>query len=201
MKKFKGDVKTIAEILIVILIYFGIASYDAPFISYLAIGLCILFWTYGLLEKYQYIKGKSSYILIPTNRDDYSKLTSCVLGVLIVVGCIVYSIFVSQSFTYFMALAIAAGLLIFINGIFDLPKARVEIKKGKFIILGANEKLNQSEVSEIEISNERINFKHNSGRNIFVDDLKLDKDSAQQVIQYIKADVANKHIALHNQVR
>lgn len=201
MKKFKGDVKTIAEILIVLLIYFGISSYESPFVSYVAIGLCIIFWTYGLLEKYQYRKGKSSYILIPSDRDDYSKLTSCVLGGFIVVGCVVYSIFVSQSFSYFMALAIVAGLLVFLNGIFDLPKARLEIKKAKFVILGIKEKLDQAEISEIEISNERINFKHNSGRNIFVDYLKLDKDSAKQVIQYIKADVSNKHIVIHNQVR
>jgi|GEM_PF-5705104 len=201
MKKFKGDVKTIAEILIVILIYFGITSYDAPFVSYLAIGLCIIFWTYGLLEKYQYRKGKSNYILIPTNRDDYFKLTSCVLGVLIVVGCIVYSIFVSRSFNYFMALSIVAGLLVFINGVFDLPRARIEIKKKQFVIFGTKEKLNQSEVSEIEITNERLNFKQHSGKNILVDDLKLDKDSVKEVIQYIKDDVANKHIAIHNQVR
>jgi hypothetical protein len=200
MKKFKGDVKTIAEILIVILIYFGIASFDAPFISYLAIGLCVIAWTYGLLEKYQYRKGKSSYILIPTNRDDYSKLTSCVLGVLIVVGCIVYSVFISKSFNYFMALSIIAGLLIFFNGLFDLPKARVEIKKNQFAILGKG-KLHQADVSEIEITNERLNFKHNSGQNLFVDDLKLDKDSVKKVIQYIKADAANKHIAIHNHVR
>ncbi len=199
MKNYKDDIKTILEVLTFALIYMSISTIDNPIVSYLFLGLWVTYWTYNLYSKFQYRKGKADYILFPTQNDQYSKTTSITLGLIIFalsIGAIVWT----KSFNQYGIIGITIGLLVFLNGLLDLPKGIMKIETNELSISGLKSKIDTRQLKEINIYKERMLFTNIYDEIQRVDNLAIDPDSAQLIDRYISEKKNNIDLRTINNV-
>jgi hypothetical protein len=199
MKKYKDDIKTIIEVLAFVLIFTSIATINNPLISYFCLGLWIILWTFNLYSKIQYRKGKVDYILFSTQNDQYSKTTSITLGLLILVLSIVGIIW-TKALNHYAIIGIIIGLLVFFNGIFDLPKGRIKIEGNTISISGLTTTIDQRQLKEIKISTERIILTNINAEIQRVDNLDIDPESAKLIDRYISGNKSNIDLSIINTV-
>jgi hypothetical protein len=162
----------------------SISTIDNPIISITFLVLWISYLLYNLYSKFQYRKGKVNYILFPTVNDQYSKLTSIILGLLICVLSIT-GIFWTDEFKLYGAVGILVGLLMFCNGIFDLPKGILKIEGNEMSIAGADGKIDIRQVKELNIYNDRIIVTNIYNESQRLGNLEIDVVSAQLINNYI----------------
>lgn len=183
MKKYKDDIKKIIEVLTFGLIYVSIMTIDNPIVSYLFLGLWVVFWTYNLYTKIQYRKGKSGYIRFPTQNDQYSKTTSITLG-LIVFALSIAGIVWTKTFNHYGLIGVTIGLLVFFNGIFDLPKGMMKVETNVLSISGLKNKIDIRQLKEINIYKERMLLTNIHDEIQRVDHLAIDPVSSKLIDSY-----------------
>lgn len=177
----------------------GLMTISNPIVSYIFLGLWIVFWTYNLYVKIQFKNRKSDYILFPTQNDQYSKMTSITLGVAaftLTIAGIVWT----KSFNHFGLIGITIGLLVFFNGIFDLPKGMMKVETNELSISGLKNKIDIRQLKEIKIYKERmilINIYDEIQR---VNNLAINPYSAQLIDNYISENKNNIDLKTTNNV-
>lgn len=184
MKKYKNDLKTILEVLLFLVIYFSFSALKSPIITIAVFGLAIVYWSYNLYTKLQYRKGNADYMLIPTVNDQYSKITSIVLG-LAACALSISAIVWKHEYRIYGSIGIAVGLLILLNGIFDLPKGRLKIDGNILTLTGIDEKVDIRQLSEINIYSNKLVITNMYSESQRLDNLNLDAVSAQRIENYI----------------
>lgn len=121
MKKYKEDIKLIFQVLGLIAIYLFITLVKKPIPAYSLLGILVIYLLYDLYSKVRYKNGKKSIVFFPTTKDKRSKITAQIVGLTISLFFLIYLIWAKA--LYPLALVcIVAGLFIFMDGIFDLPK-------------------------------------------------------------------------------
>jgi hypothetical protein len=162
----------------------SISTINNPFVSYLFLGLWIVYWTYKLYSKFQYRNGKADYILFPTQNDQYFKTTSIILGLFIFTFSIVASVW-TKSFNHYEIIGITIGLLVFLNGLFDLPKGMMKVQANELNISGLKNKIDIRQLREIIIYKDRMLLTNIYNEIQRVDNLDLDADTAKLIDRYI----------------
>ena len=148
------------------------------------LGLWIGYLIYNLYSKFQYRKGNANYILFPTVNDQYSKVTSVILGLIVCVLSVVAIVW-TDNFRHYAALGILVGMLVFCNGIFDLPKGMLKIEGNEMNIAGLDGKIDIRQVKELNIYNDRIVITNIYNENQRLGNLEIDVVSAQRIDNYI----------------
>jgi hypothetical protein len=184
MRKYKDDIKTILQVLMVGIIYLTIPTIDNPILLILFLGLWIGNLIYNLYSKFQYRKGNANYILFLTVNDQHSKINSLILG-LFICALSVVAIVCTDDFWLYGAVGILVGVLVFCNGIFDLPKGMLKIDGNEMNIAGLDGKIDIRQVKEVNIYNDRIVVTNIHNENQWLRNLEIDKASAEQIDQYI----------------
>lgn len=184
MKRYKVDIKTIVEVLTFILIFLSISSIDNLILSYCMFGLWIVYWSYNFYSKIQYRKGKADYILFPTQNDQYYKATSISLGLIVLIITIVASLW-TKTFNHNFIIGLVSGLLVFLNGIFDLPKGKMIVQGNSISVSGLQAEIDQRQLKEISISTDRLLLTNVNGEIQRVDNLIIDLKSAELINKYI----------------
>jgi Ca2+/Na+ antiporter len=184
MRKYKDDIKTILQVLMFGIIYLSISTIDNPIVSIIFLGLWIGYLIYNLYSKFQYRKGNANYILFPTVNDQYSKITSVILGLIVCLLSVVAIVW-TDDFRLYGALGILVGVLVFFNGIFDLPKGMLKIEGNVMNIAGIDGKIDIRQVKELNIYNDRIVVTNIYNENQRLGNLEIDVISAQYIDNYI----------------
>jgi len=199
MAEHKYDIKTIIEVLTFGLIYMSISTIDNPIVSFMFLGLWIAYWTHNLYSKFHYRKGKADYIRFPTQNDQYSKTTSITLGLVIFVLSITAIVW-HNSFNYYAVIGITIGLLMFLNGLFDLPKGMMKVDANELSITGLKNKIDIRQLKEIKIYKERMILTNVYDEIQRIDNLAIDTDSAQLIDRYISELKNNNVLTTKNNV-
>jgi hypothetical protein len=199
MKKYKDDIKTIIEVLTFGLIYLVISTIQIPILSYLSLGIWICFLAYNLYFKIEYRKGKSTHVLFPTQNDQYSKTTSITLGLIVFVLSII-DILWTKIFYGYAIIGLPLGLIIFLNGIFDLPKGKIKIEGNTITISGLKTIFDQRQLKEINILKEHIILTSIYNEKQRVNNLTIDTKSAELIKNYILDNKNNNELTIINSV-
>jgi hypothetical protein len=199
MAKHKYEIKTIIEVLTFGLIFISISTIDNPIVSLIFLGLWIAYLTYNLYSKFQYRLGKVEYIRFPTQNDQYSKTTSITLGLTIIVLSLI-ALFWQKSFNYIGIIGITIGLLVFLNGLFDLPKGMMKVDANELSITGLKNKIDIRQLKEIKIYKERLILTNVYDEIERIDNLAIDTDSAQLIDRYISELKNNNVLTTKNNV-
>ena len=184
MTKYKGDIKTIIEILTFGLIYLSISTLESPVLSYTFLGLWMAYLIYNLYSKFKYRLGKADYIRFPTQNDLFHKTTSIILGLTIIILSII-AIFWQKPFNYFGIIGITIGFLVFLNGLFDLPKGMIKVDANELSISGLKNKVDIRQLKEIQIYKEKLLLANIYNEIQRIDNLAIDQDSAKIICRYI----------------
>lgn len=199
MKKYKDDIKTIFEVLTFGLVYMSISTINNPIVSFMFLGLWIVYWIYSLYSKMQYRKGKADYILFPTQNDNYYTTSSITLGLIVFTGSIA-GIAWTEYFDDYGVIGITIGLLVFLNGLFDLPKGMMKVESNELSISGLNNKIDIRQLKEISIYKERLLLTNIYSEIQRVGNLDIDTESAKQIDRYISENNNNIDLKIFNNV-
>lgn len=199
MKKYKDDIKTIFEVLTFGLVYMSISTINNPIVSFMFLGLWIVYWIYSLYSKMQYRKGKADYILFPTQNDNYYTTSSITLGLIVFTGSIAGIVW-TEYFDDYGVIGITIGLLVFLNGLFDLPKGMMKVESNELSISGLNNKIDIRQLKEISIYKERLLLTNIYSEIQRVGNLDIDTESAKQIDRYISENHNNIDLKIFNNV-
>ena|SRR5690606_29265326 len=199
MRKYKDDIKTILQVLMFGIIYLSISTIDNPIVSIIFLGLWIGYLIYNLYSKFQYRNGNANYILFPTVNDQYSKITSVILGLIVCVLSVVAIVW-TDDFRLYGALGILVGVLVFLNGVLDLPKGMLKIEGNVMNIAGIDGKIDIRQVKELNIYNDRIVVTNIYNENQRLGNLEIDVVSAQYIDNYILNNKKENDLKIINNV-
>ena len=197
MKNYKDDLKTIFQVLTYILIYMSFVTMDNPVLSYTFIGIFIVFIAYELYSKMQYRKGKANYVLFPTLNDLYSKMTSITIGLMAITASIIAVIW-TNTFNHYCVIGLCVGLLIFLNGIFDLPNGLIKIRDNSLKITGLKTNVDQRQLKEIKIFKEKILLTNVYDELIRIDNFNINPESAKLIELYLTKNKTNDELKIIN---
>lgn len=200
MKNHKNDFAIIFNVLAYFLICVIFSTIDNPILHFVLSGLWITYLSYNLYYKFQYRKGKSDYIVFPTQNDQYSKITSITLGPAIFILS-VSAIAWAKSDDNYAIIGVMIGLLIFLNGLFDLQKGFMKIKSNFLIISGVKNNLDIRLLREIKIDKERIILTNIYDETSRVENLAISPDSAELIERYISERKNHIELTIVNNVR
>lgn len=196
MKKYTNDLKTMVEVIIFALLWFIGTTLDSPIVTIISFLFFIFYLLYQLYEQYCYRKGRVYYVLYPTKKDCYSKITLLILGSILLVSSIV--IVVTKNCNQYAIISFVFGLLLFLNGLFDLPKGKLIICDSTLIISGINEQINLQNLKEINIFKDRILLSDDNDSVKRVDNVALDFVSSKVLEKYILENTQNFDLKVIN---
>ena len=184
MKRFKEDIKTIIELITFGLVYLSVLTIDNPVLCYIFLGIWVVYWGANVYSKIQYRKGNAEYLLVPTINDEYSKMTSIILGIILITLGSIFAFWMPNIFQLNLIMFIV-GILLFINGILDLPKGRIE-SDGKILsITGLKEKIEIKNIETLEIITNKIIITDNINKVTRIDNFNLDLNYAERIRGYL----------------
>ncbi|HTD98841.1 MAG TPA: hypothetical protein VK668_06120 [Mucilaginibacter sp.] len=201
MNQRKSNIRTIFEVLTYLLIYFSISFIDNPLISIFSLGLWVAFWIYNLYKKVQYRNGiKLNIVIFPTLNDDYSKMTSITLGIMIIAGSLI-GYFAFSILILYCIIGSTVGIIIFLNGVLDLPKGWIIIENNLFRINSIEEEIDLKLLKEIIVKNDQITLTNQLGEHKNVNLLNLDSASGENIKRYITERLNHNTISIINNVQ
>lgn len=199
MRKLKDDLKTIIEIITFGTLYLSFSNIDNPILSYIFLSLWTAYWMWNIYLKIQYRKGKESYLLVPTVNDDYSKMTSITLGAILVFLTSILAFWKPEIFGYNIIMFVV-GMILFINGILDLPKGKIEIDGNILSITGLIDKINVEDIQSLEIMTNKIILVNNTSKITRLDNFNIDAKVANTIEKYLATNAINKDFVIKNNV-
>lgn len=199
MKKYREDIKTMGEVVFFILIYLSLATFHNPVYSYLTVTIYSIYWSTNFYSKIHYRKGKADYILFPTKNDEYSRMTSIMIGSMVIIAAMTFLIW-KKSFSHYTIIGFSAGILVLLNGIMDLPKGKLLIKNNTVLFSGLKESIAQDLLKEIQISNEQIRIKTTDDKTWQINNLQIDSQSARLIASYLDQRITHTKFKLLNQI-
>ncbi|CAM4006352.1 hypothetical protein FLBR109950_12760 [Flavobacterium branchiophilum] len=119
-----------------------------------------------------------------------------ILGSILLVSSIV--IVVTKNSHQYAIISFVFGLLLFLNGLFDLPKGKLIICDSTLIISGINEKINLQNLKEINIFKDRILLSDDNDSVKRVDNVALDFVSSKVMEKYILENTQNFDLKVIN---
>jgi len=184
MDKYKDDIKTIFQVFMFGIIYLSISSIDNPIVSILLSCLWIGYLIYNLYSKFQYRKGNANYIRIPTVNDNFYKISSLIFGLIICILSITAIVW-SDNLWIYGVVGFVVGLLIFCNGIFDLPKGILKMEGSEMNIVGIAETFDFRQIKELNIYKDRIVVTNINNQNKKLGNLDINLVAAEHIEKYI----------------
>lgn len=112
------------------------------------------------------------------------KISSLTLGVIICVLSIL-SLVGTNDFKLYGAVGFLVGVLIFCNGLFELPKGMLKIEGNEMYIVGLDRKMDIRQIKELKIYNDRMELINANNDKHRLEYLKINLVSAEQIEKYI----------------
>ncbi|ATL46733.1 hypothetical protein COR50_05845 [Chitinophaga caeni] len=200
MRKYREDIKLIIRVLIYGAIYFIISKIDNPSFIYFTLALWIIYGLKTLYHKIQYRKGYADYILIPTRNDDFFRIASLTLGAIIFFISI-YILIITSPLMNYAVIGIFLGLLIFFNGILDLPKGKMHIKENILKLYGLKDPIDIKHLTKIKIANASILLLHNNEGSIQAVNFNINQVNAELINKYIFDNMVNAELVVVNDIK
>lgn len=195
MKKYKDDLKSIIEVLTYLLVIMSIGTIHNPIISFISLGIGIVVWVYNLYTKIKYRNGNCNYIHFPTKNDSYSKTTSLTLGIIVLALSVALFIW-GKSISNYGIIGFTIGLLVFLNGLFDLPQGRMQIENNELKISELESKLDIRQIKEIILRKDQLILLNRYDEKQRINNLEIDAASATQIEDYIIKHTKNSDLKL-----
>ena len=153
-------------------------------------------WSINIYDKLKYRRDKKpNEIRLPTQNDAYSKMTSLSLGIMLIIGSIVWLLLMTD-FTFMPILGLLGGGLILINGLIDLPKGLLKIENFNIKLFGIKKGILISEIKLIEMLNDKLTIYDNQNYKITIDKLELNEEWFEKTEDFFKNNLDMEQIEI-----
>lgn len=185
MKKLDRNLRTIIEMIFLILLYFSFTTFKNQLFSFSILIIWGLIYLKNLNSNLLYKKGKVDYVLIPHRNDNFFKITFLVLGGFLFLLSIISIVFLDL-ISYFPFMLLIISFLIFMNGIFYLPKEKLIVSDNYLIISGLSDRFQIRSLKEINVYSSKILIVNNLNEKFKIDNLEIDSFSYGLIYSYLK---------------
>lgn len=134
-------------------------------------------------------------IRFSTKNDSFQKTSSLFFGVLLMVGPAIW-IYKVNSTDFASFAAIFFGFLLLANGLFFLPKGKLQIKNSKILIPSIKEEIELSQIKLISIKKEKLQFITLEDQATKLNQLELDKEQQTQIFDFLSEKLNGYEIEL-----
>jgi len=125
-------------------------------------------------------------LLFPTYNDNYSRMTSISIGILLSIGSCLF--FLNDSATTIgLFIGIAVGILLILNGILDLPKGQIKFEKQHLFITGLEQNVDIRSLKLVEIRKDSIVLTNVYNEAKVLSNFNINPTIAQTISDYIRA--------------
>lgn len=200
MQKFYKNVKVIGAVLLFGIMYLIMSKIDHPVTFFAFLIFIITYLSFNLYSKFRYRNREVNYILFPTKNDQYSKLSSIILGIIIFIFSVVIIIW-NQDLKYYEIIGVLTSLLIFLNGICDLPKGKILILDNRlklFDLNGIFKNIDLNHIKSIDIYDEKILITEVNDISHSLNNLDIDIPSSKRIENYIIKNTPHCNLLIMN---
>ena len=177
-------------------LYVSISMIDNPVVSIISGGFWLFIWTFNIYDKIKYRNQKYlDQIRFPTQNDLYHKTTSLSLGSMLTIGMIIW-ISIMRELTFIPIIGLIAGLLIFINGIIDVPKGQLKLENSKLKSIGLKEEIELSEIESINIDRNQITIRKEKNSKINLDKLELNEKWTSKIAEFLNKKLNTEEVKI-----
>lgn len=188
MKNYWKDIRTIGEVLFFILVYLGLSRIQNPLYTFCLLAIYVIYWSYNFYTKLRYRQGKANYLLFPTKNDEYSRMTSITIGSLLLLASLAFLLW-KQPASVYAIIGLVIGLLVLLNGLFDVPKGQLSIQHGLIRFSALDRPIDPRSVKEIRISREQIRLTTDQEHTQQINHLLLDSNSIARIRSYLSEKI------------
>jgi hypothetical protein len=194
---YTGGLKTIVELCLYFLFLMSISSGNS-ILSNILLTFLPINAILGCYKAIQYRGGKEDYLLVPTKNDNYHKISSIIIGSIIIIT-IIACVLLGKQINYAVVLmAIITGLGALIVGIYGLPNGMIKIAHNKIKLY--KYETDQKNISLIEIKADRIILTDINGRIERIENFNIDYEWGEIIRQYIFNKINNKQLMVLNAI-
>jgi hypothetical protein len=188
MKNYWKDIRTIGEVLFFILVYLSLSRIQNPLYTFCLLAIYVIYWSYNFYTKLRYRQGKANYLLFPTKNDEYSRMTSITIGSLLLLASLAFLLW-KQPASVYAIIGLVIGLLVLLNGLFDVPKGQLSIQHGLIRFSALDHPIDPRSVKEIRISREQIRLTTDQEHTQQINHLLLDSNSIARIRSYLSEKI------------
>lgn len=148
----------------------------------------IVFILISIYEKMKYKKGKrTDQLRIPTNNDDYNRITPFIFGVILSVGGILALIFF-ESEKIMWTLLFVTGILSLISGFLFIPSGIIETKKNELSFENGSRKksIRIEKIKNIDLKENEIVLYENNDKVHHISHMNLNKSDYKNILEFLK---------------
>lgn len=195
MKKYKRDIYKAIGILVPCLLAGVLSRFDDAYFAYLCFTFYFLASSYALYAKIRYRYIGANHVFFPTLNDDYTKTTTLVFGLVILIGAVVYGFYMNHFGLYVTGICLL-GTIIFLNGLYDLPNGELKIKNGFFRLYGLDNKIDVTDIDVVEIYSSKIVVVTSHKEKLVASNFAIDERYATLIRAYVLGQTNGQTIVL-----
>lgn len=155
----------------------------------------IVLWSFNIHNKLQYrSQAYPNELRIPTKNDTYHKMTSIILGVIILLLAVLWLII--GDFAIPPLLGLPAGLVILINGMIDLPKGRLCIEDNLLKLSTDQQAIPIADIQSISLQSDKLIISGNTHSPIKQDHLELTEEWINQITEFLTAHLDDQKVSI-----
>ncbi len=193
IKRYKDDIKTIIEVLIIILINFSFSFIHNTLLNSIFLLIWVVIGVYNINDKIQYRLGnRPNTIRFPTLNDNFTQTTTVTLGCFMISISIIGN-FISHFNILYVIIGLATGIIVFLNGFFYLPNGWLSIENSTIGIYGIKEKIDSRQLKQIELQNNQVILTNIYGEHKVSTLLNLNPLTAENLRKYIEQKLHNNN--------
>jgi hypothetical protein len=194
MENTKGNFFVLMYVIVVLAISILISRIDTLYFYYFMASVFMINGSYSLYRQLKYRIGQADYILFPTVNDEYLRFTNFLIGATMIIGIIIYGYYY-QIIDLYMILFLILSLMSILNGIFDIPRAKLKIHNGMYQLHG-HDKVVQSEIDTVEIRNNKIITTKKNGAKQIAYNLNINQEFEELIRSYILKKMAGDQVKI-----
>ena len=194
MKKRNPYLGTILGIGIVLIILLtDLNKLFDPIREYIPIGwILLILW--GIYARLKYKNGKlTDQLRIPTNNDDYNRITPFIFGFISTVGGF-FALKYMESDKIFWSLIIVTGILLLILGFLFVPSGIIEIKNNELSFENGTRKkaIGIEKINRIDLKENDIILTDKNENKFHVNHMNLNESDFQKISDFLNQRLTNK---------
>ncbi|WNJ18439.1 hypothetical protein [Pontibacter sp. G13] len=179
----------------------GLQQVENPSFWYAFTGGWTLIWVIYLAKEIRYRLGHQRSILrIPRIQDSFFRMTSLVLGGIIVLGVSLVWAW-QQALPPYLLFWLTVGMAFCLYGILYNPSGLIRIQQGRLQLLDLPEHLDPESLTAIEIHEDRLTFKQLPDKIIRNVVVQISPDWGERVERFFRTNLMHHQLRIENYVR
>ncbi|MBE7175285.1 MAG: hypothetical protein INR69_02710 [Mucilaginibacter polytrichastri] len=193
-EKDKQELQSFAGLLSTVFIWISFFLIDTnPVLAVFFIALWLSFWIPNLYMKIRYRMGLRDHIRVATPDDRNIRNVLIGTGVLLFAGSLLYTLWLHEK-GFMPAAWMLIGIVVFLNGFFNLPESRLVVSGNRIYISGLPHGIDLRRLRAVQIAPDRITLTTVMDEEIVAGHLHISRKGSARIKRYLENTIATNKV-------